>query len=152
MMEVFLPEWAPNLHPLIIHFPIVLLVVAVFTSFVEVILAKEWIYRSRISLYILGTLSALVTVLTGRQAADSVSPPFSAEITMSKHSDMGHYTLYFFIALTLAQLLVLRYGKSNKIVVKILLLIAGMGGLILLFQTGDLGAKLVYKYGVGINQ
>ena len=151
-MDALLPEWAPNLHPLIIHFPIVLLVVAVFTSLVEVILAKEWIYRSRIWLYILGTLSALVAVLTGRQAADSVSPPFSAEMTLSKHSDMGHYTLFFFMALTLAQLLVLRYGKSNKKLVKILILIAGTAGLILLIQTGDLGAKLVYKYGVGVNQ
>ena len=25
----FVPEWAPNIHPIIIHFPIVLLIIAV---------------------------------------------------------------------------------------------------------------------------
>ena len=147
-----IPDWAPNIHPLIIHFPIALLSLAVFTSFVEIILAKEWVSKSRIWLYVMGSASALAAVLTGREAADSVSPPFKAELTLSNHSDMAHYTLYFFIAFTVVQLVLVRYGKGDEKWIKILLLVAAGIGLFLLFQTGDLGAKLVYKYGVGISK
>jgi len=147
-----IPEWAPNIHPIIIHFPIVLLVMAVFASFVDLILSKEWISKSKIWLYVFGTLSAIIAVLSGRQAADSVSASFSAEMTMSNHSDMGHYTLWFFITYTLIQLLSIRLGKLNKKPIKILLFVIACIGLLLLLQTGDLGGKLVYKYGVGVSK
>jgi len=147
-----IPEWAPNIHPMIIHFPIAILSLAVLASFIEVIFTIEWITKSRIWLYVLGTLSAVAAVLSGREAADSVSPPFEAEMTLSNHSDMGHYTLWFFLAFTVAQLLILKFVKSNKKFTKVVLFIIACGGLFLLFQTGDLGAKLVYKFGVGISK
>ena len=151
-MENLIPNWAPGIHPLIIHFPIALLVMAVFANLVEVILSKEWITKSRIWLYIFGTLSALAAVLSGREAADDASPPFNAEMTLSNHSDMGHYTLYYFATFTLLQLIALRLGKADNKSLKIIFLLLAVVGFYLLLQTGDLGAKLVYKYGVGVSQ
>lgn len=151
-MESLLPDWAPNIHPILVHFPIALLVIAVVASLAEVIFSGEWISKARISLYAFGTLSALVAVLSGREAADSVDASFSAEITMGKHSDMGHYTLYFFIVFTVVQLLIMYFKKSNQKIIKIIFLVVGVLGLILLVQTGDLGAQLVYKYGVGVHK
>jgi len=151
-MENLLPEWAPGIHPLIIHFPIALLVMAVFASLMDVLLSKEWISTSKIWLYIFGTLSALVAVLSGREAADSASPPFNAEMSLSNHSDMGHYTLYFFTAFTILQLISIKLGKADNKILKILFLLVAGVGFYLLLQAGDMGAKLVYKYGIGISQ
>ena len=146
------PDWAPNIHPIIVHFPLALLSLAVFSSFLETVLAQELISKTRLWLYILGTISALAAVLSGRGAGDTVNPPFKAEMTLGNHSDMAHYTLYFFIAFTAVQILLVRFGKPNKKLIKVLLLIVASVGLFLLYQTGDLGGKLVYKYGVGISK
>ena len=42
-----IPEWAPNIHPLIIHFPIALLLFAVFTDTLSVWFQKDWLILMR---------------------------------------------------------------------------------------------------------
>lgn len=144
-----IPDWAPNIHPLLVHFPIAILTLAVFVSLLEVFLTRDWIIKSRLWLYILGSLSAIVAVLSGKAAADSVSPPFSAEMTLSNHSDSAYIVLWYFLAFTLIQLVLPRFIKIDKTWVRIAYFLIACFGLSLLITTGDLGAKLVYKYGVG---
>jgi uncharacterized membrane protein len=144
-----IPDWAPNIHPLLVHFPIAILTLAVSVSLIEVFLIRDWISKSRLWLYIFGSLSAIVTVLSGRAAADSVSPPFSAEMTLSNHSDSAYIVLWYFLAFTMIQLVLPRFIKIDKTWVRIAYFLIACFGLSLLITTGDLGAKLVYKYGVG---
>jgi uncharacterized membrane protein len=144
-----IPEWAPNIHPLLVHFPIAILALAVFASLIELLYFKEWISKSRLWLFILGSVSAIATVLSGKEAADSVSPPFSAEMTLSKHSDSAYLTLWYFLAFTLIQIFLPKIVKTDKIWVRIGLFVLASIGFYFLITTGDLGAKLVYKYGVG---
>lgn len=143
------PEWVPNLHPLVVHFPIALLSLAVVVSMIELFYRPEWINRSRLWLYILGSLSLVVTLLSGRAAADSVSPPFSAEMTLSNHSDSAYTVLWYFLAFTLIQLALPRFVKVDKTWIRLVCFLIACFGLSLLITTGELGAKLVYKYGVG---
>ena len=143
------PDWAPNAHPLIIHFPIALLSLAVLASLVEVFVKSEWLTKSRLWLYILGSLSAVVSVLTGRSAADTVSPPFNAEMTLSQHADSAHLVMWYFVSFTLLQLILPKFLKTDGIWVRLAYFLVACFGLSLLISAGDLGAKLVYKYGVG---
>lgn len=144
-----LPEWAPNIHPLIIHFPIAVLTTAVLFDFIYQIWDRNWLSKSSLALYLLGTLSSLAAFLTGKLAADSVNMPMQAELTVSNHSDMAQYTLIFFALYSLIRILFWWKSKLAKLV-KIAFLIFALLGLLLLFKTADLGGKLVYKYGVGI--
>ena len=143
------PDWEPNAHPLIIHFPIALLSLAVLASLAEVFVKPEWLTKSRLWLYILGSLSAVVSVLTGRSAADTVSPPFNAEMTLSQHADNAHLVMWYFVSFTLLQLILPKFLKTDGIWVRLAYFLVACFGLSLLISAGDLGAKLVYKYGVG---
>lgn len=44
------PEWAPNAHPIVVHFPIALLVLAILADFLSVVLWRhtwlQWNYGS----------------------------------------------------------------------------------------------------------
>ena len=144
-----IPEWAPNIHPLIIHFPIALLLFAVFTDTLSVWFQNDWLYKSTLMTYLFGTLGAITAYFTGRIAADTVNPPFKAELTMSNHSDWALYTVIYFSVYTILRLIFIRkLDPANKIL-RLAVLTVAIAGLYLLIHTGDLGGKLVFKYGVG---
>jgi uncharacterized membrane protein len=151
-MEALVPEWAPNIHPLIIHFPIALWLVAVLFDFVSLIKKESWIRNAAVSLYGLGAISAYAAFLSGEQAIDLVSIPFQGEMTASNHSDWGHYTLYFFISYAVVRGFIFWKQWDKKKVVAIALFILGTIGMSMVAKTADMGGKLVYKYGVGTNK
>ncbi len=145
----FIPEWAPNIHPLIIHFPIALLVVAVFLDVVSVWLKKDWLRNSTLMMYFFGTLGAITAYFTGRIAANSVNPSFQAELTMSKHSDWALYTVIFFSIYTILRIVFKNKLNPENRIIHLAVLAVTVFGLFLLVSTADLGGKLVFKYGVG---
>jgi uncharacterized membrane protein len=110
----FIPDWAPNLHPMIIHFPIALWMVAVLFDFSLVFRTKEWLRRAAIWMYVIGAISALAAFLSGSQAIDLVSVPMQGEVTASKHSDWAHYTLYYLGGYALLRLFIFWQRLDKK--------------------------------------
>lgn len=151
-MEALLPDWAPNVHPLIIHFPIVLWSIAVLADLVSLFLGKSWLKNTVVALYSLGALAALASYFSGEQAIDMVSVPMQGEVTAGKHSDWGHYTLYFFGGYALIRLFFFWKQWDRKKWVAIALFVLGLTGMGMVAKTADLGGKLVYKYGVGVKK
>jgi len=147
----FLPEWAPNLHPLIVHFPIALLIFAlVFDFFALIFRNANWLRYAAGSLYVLGAVAALVTFFTGKQAADAVNIPALANPTLNKHADWALSTVWFFGIYGLIRLLFLSKKPSQKWVVSFVIFLTGAGGMFLLFETAEHGAELVFRHGVGV--
>lgn len=151
-MDILLPEWAPNIHPMIIHFPIVLWLVAVLADLVLLFQSKSWLRNMTITLYVLGSIGALAAYLSGDQAMDIVSVPMQGEVTAGNHSDWGHYTLYFFSAYAIIRLFLFWKQWDKKKWLAVVLFILGALGMGMVAKTADLGGKLVYKYGVGIKK
>jgi len=148
-MQSFLPEWAPNIHPMLVHFPIALFIIAVFLDPLSLLWKKDWTRSSATALFILAALASMVTYLSGRQAIDSVSVPLNAELTASYHADWAIYTLLYFSAYAALRTFLFWKKMDNKSLIAIILFLAGLTGCALLAKTADLGGKLVYKYGVG---
>src|SRR4051812_5938521 len=103
-----LPDWAPNVHPLIVHFPIGLLLAAVAID------CAAWIYRchrplrfAATVLYVSGTISLTAAYFTGRAAAESVWLPGMAHAAIKAHWDWAFLAVTFFGAMTVLRLLLL---------------------------------------------
>lgn len=149
-----IPEWAPNIHPLIIHFPIAILILAVLANFLSLVLRKfEWLLKVTVSLYVLGTLSALAAFFTGRAAADSLDLPTNVIHTLTSHADWAEYTVWYFGVFTAAYIAFMFLEKKiiNRFsnIIKPVLFLFGFGGFFLIYLTADAGAKMVYGYGLG---
>lgn len=150
-MNFILPEWMPNIHPLIIHFPIVLLLLAVLLHLTALIIwTLPWLRTITLSVFIFGFLTLILTYLSGRQAADSVSIPTVAINTLSKHADLALWTLIYFGVLTVLHLGIKFLKVYDRKSISIVLFVLGSLGLVLIVRTADLGGQLVYKYGVGV--
>lgn len=150
-----LPEWAPNVHPLIIHFPIAVLAVAVVIDLIS-LFARKWAgYRiTAVLLFVLGAISALVAYLTGRDAADGLDLPASVIAHVTDHADWAGATVWFFGIYAVVRLLALWFDIKGRRWAQIrahsLLFLLGAGGYYLVVRTGDQGAKLVYAFGAGV--
>lgn len=146
-----LPDWAPNLHPVLVHFPIGLLLLAIGLDAVSCLLRySRWLRHVASMVYVLGTLAVVATYLTGRMAAQHVWVPGMAQAIVKDHWDWAFRTVWFFGVLTTARLLVLwpRNREPRRLILAIFAL-AGLVGAGLVGETGDRGGRLVYQFGVG---
>jgi len=101
-------------------------------------------------LFVVGAISAVVTYFSGKQASDLVTLPALANPTLNEHSDLALWTMLYFGVYTIARTFLTLKKLHAKKMVSWILFFSGAAGLILLVETGDHGAELVFKYGVGV--
>jgi len=146
----FIPDWAPNIHPLLIHFPIVLLLIAPAFELGLIILKKrDGLIQVVNILHLAAAVSVGVVYISGRIAADSVNIPTQAYTTISNHANLAFYTLIIALANgSFRGWLLMR--KSEIFTGTWLGLIPGILVFAMLIPTADKGAKLVFSHGVGV--
>jgi len=145
-----IPEWMSNVHPLIVHFPIALLVFAVAADLAGLILKRyQWIKPAALWLYVFGALGTIGAYISGKQAADIVTFPPPSYSVIGTHADLALYTMLFFGIYALLRLFVAWKKWDQRTVVAVVLFIVAAGGLGLVQQTAERGGELVFRYGVG---
>lgn len=147
-----LPDWIPNIHPFIVHFPIALLVVAVLFDLSRLWFREQsWLQKTVLSLYTTGTIGLAAAFWSGRQAVDTVSVTGGAVPVVTSHEDWALYTLIFFGIFTAIRLWTW-WNELEKGWVLPALIVPALIGTGMLWYTGELGAKLVYKHGVAVGE
>lgn len=146
-----LPDWAPNWHPLIVHFPVALLVMAVLTDALALAARRvSWLPSVTTAVYVVGALAAWAALLSGRQAAEGVLVPAAANALLTDHEDWAERTVWFFSILALVRVAIQWRRLAAPAAVRLGLLVAGLAGTLLVFQTGERGGQLVFQHGVGV--
>ncbi|PIW69215.1 MAG: hypothetical protein COW08_08365 [Ignavibacteriales bacterium CG12_big_fil_rev_8_21_14_0_65_30_8] len=146
-------EFLAGLHPKIIHFPIVLLLVYVVLEILSAITKKEAFSKAAQITIILGVVTTLFAVLTGHQAEEIASKwedagariPFKL---IGEHEEFANITLWYFAGLLVIRT-VLVLKKKFTITFKYIFVLLALVGYYFVYQVGDHGGKLVYKHGVG---
>jgi uncharacterized membrane protein len=146
-----IPSWAPNFHPLVIHFPIVLVLAAAVVDLVDVAFERSvWLKAATTTLYVTGALSLIVAFLTGLQAQGSVLIPGMAYPVVAEHRQFALITMTYCIVIAALRLTVLRGENGRSRRRRVALLAIGLVSVVLIQQTAERGARLVYEYGTGI--
>ncbi|MDZ7292614.1 MAG: DUF2231 domain-containing protein [candidate division KSB1 bacterium] len=137
----------PDVHPLVIHFPIALLSTSVFFDVVAYRSGRESLEKAAHWNLVLGMLAAVGAVLSGLLAEDAV-PPFPVmQETVACHKALALGTLSVFVLLLVWRLL--KGGRFFQRWRAWYLLLACIG-VLLIGATAYYGGVLVYEFGVGV--
>jgi uncharacterized membrane protein len=136
-----------NDHPLFVHFPIVLWLLALLFELLAVWRGSDDMQRTASRLLYLGTLAAIVTVMTGLAAQKSI-PPGDAQRVVGIHEALMLVSTSLALALCIFAWVMRKSftAQMRKAMLLGLLVLA-----ILLAFGADRGAQLVYGYGAAVN-
>ena len=148
-----IPEWAPNIHPMFVHFPIAIILLAVLMDLLNLFLPDKWWDDLKTTiLYGIGAVSAIAAYYTGTLAADSVFLPSGAQSVLNEHAGWALWTVWFFGIYALLRMLLHWYQKMDRKAIRIGLFVIALPGIFFLYETGDHGAEMVFGYGAGTGQ
>jgi uncharacterized membrane protein len=133
-------------HPLVVHFPIALLLTAVCLDGLALVLKRPSLHRIALWNLSLGTLGAGVAVWTGYRAADIAKHSFEIHQVMELHRKLGIATLILGSSAVIWRLWK-RDCLTNRARILALLVMLAMVGT--LSFGAHLGGRLVYEFGVG---
>ena len=137
----------PNLHPVLVHYPIALLSVSLFFAIVAHITGKDGVSRAAWWMQVTGTLGLAITVLTGILAQHSVTIASGARDTFDAHQQLAFLTSILF-ALLLYWGIVSRTKHPRRYPALYLLLF--FLAVCTLLIGGWFGGELVYRFGTGV--
>lgn len=151
-----IPEWAPNIHPMLVHFPIAILAVAIFFDFVSFFLSREkkwWTEEATAFLYGVGAVAAIIVYYTGTLAADSVNASAAAEEVMQMHASWAWWTIWFYGFYAVARIIATWWANErHRLKFHVGFFLLSLIGMFMLYETGEHGAEMVFGYGLGTGQ
>jgi len=139
----------PNLHMVVVHFPIALLPVALALDVFGSLLASRDLHVAGRWCLWLGTLAAIAATWTGEEGADDIHPYLSdaADALMDTHMDLQWGTMLAAVGLSLWRLAVrVPFPERGRIVYLLLstLMVAN------LLIASDLGGQMVFLHGAAV--
>lgn len=135
------------LHPLVVHFPIALLLLATVIEIVNLFLKKDYVSKMGTILVVFGVLSGIVTLLTGDPAEEFAFESWGKGIhdTVELHSFLAGTSVTLFGIVAVVKLFGKRI-KLNQTLIAALVIIFSLAGSTTLAITGHLGGKIVYQH------
>ena len=147
------------LHPAVVHFPIVLLLLGAVVAVAAAFTRRGRLPLAAALLFGLGAIGTVVAVQTGERDGEIVGETPAIEALLDQHEEWAERTQ---IAAVVAALLAAAAFATTQwtvaarwqMVARGLRIATGVGALLAawcVIQTGHYGGQLVYRHGAGVN-
>lgn len=142
------------LHPALVHFPIVLILVGTMVAIVAIFFRRRFLpvlSAGVLAAAALGTVAAAWTGGQEEEMAGELTP--QAEHALDEHEDWGMATRNVTLvaaALAIAAAVTLRWSRLSR-GLAVLAAAASLGASFCVAQAGHYGGQVVYRYGIGVN-
>ncbi len=143
------------IHPMLVHFPIVLLIAAGAMDLIVLLIKKDLTSRQCLSMIalsalLLGTLSAGIAAIFGDIALDKAISLGFPSGPLETHETLALITIAAFSFHCLLRLLALWRRYPLRGIIGWISVLPGMVGVVLLIFTAYYGGELVYHFGVNV--
>lgn len=152
-----IPAWG-EFHPLLVHFPIALLLVAPLFILIGMFIKKNARYFNYSALILmgLGFLSLVIAIASGEASADLVPIPKNAAALVEKHKELSETArniyagliIIYFLIITVPIMIKKELSSNLNKIIAIFYIVIYMGCSIVLVNSAASGGELVHTYGV----
>ncbi len=144
-----------HIHPMLVHFPIVLLLVAVAINFMVLLkkgdlAAKDCLPTSGLAALLLAMIAAIAAATFGDIALDKAIELGFNKAPLEQHETLGLTTLWILIALSAWQVFSRWRGISLKATRGWIFFAVALVGSGVLLAAAYFGGELVYTFGVNV--
>ncbi len=136
------------LHPMLVHFPIALLITSVLFDAVGAMWKRETFREGALWLLVLGLAGGVAAAVAGDMAEEMAEKAGIAESLIETHETLAFATLGLFGLLMVWRLWLRNHFTRSTMTAYFLAAAIGLG---LLSATGHFGGDLVYEHGAGVN-
>ena len=147
-----MPNSLAALHPQVVHFVVALLIVGVLFRALALTGRLKWTGPAATTLLVLGGAASWVAVESGDAAHGPVERIPGVRDAVEEHEEWGERTRNLFMGVAALELLALALSGSVARTVRAVSALAGLAGVVVLYEAAEHGGALVYSYagGVGI--
>lgn len=138
-----------HIHPMIVHFPIALLIFGFLADLINVIFKKDFFGKAGLYLLIFGTLGVIAAYISGNIAGDGLTEAGPLKNAIESHQDAALISLWIMSitsVLRIGFIMIRKYEGAFKWAVLILFFI----GVVSIARTGYFGGELVFKHAAGV--
>lgn len=138
-----------HLHPMIVHFPIALLIIGFLSDLFGLISKQKFFSTAGFYLLVLGAAGVIAAYLTGNLAGDGVTEIGSLGQALETHEGAAILTLWLVAAAAVVRIRLVVMKKYSGILkgVAFGLFLLGVASVA---RTGYYGGELVYKHAAGV--
>ena len=140
----------PNhLHPMIVHFPIALVIIGFLSDIISLMTKRKFFASTGLLLIILGTAGAVAAYLSGDLASDGIEEVGALGAALQTHESAALLAIWTMVILaSLRVILAITKRMTGWLQwVMVILLAFGVGTVA---RTGYYGGKLVYQHAAGV--
>jgi len=138
-------------HPQFVHFTIALLVIGVLLRTVSLIGRPAFAAPAALTLLAAGTIAATLAVQSGTAAHGPVERIPGVRNAVVEHETWGERTVnVFYGVMALEAVALLLWRSPKRRLAYAASAVVGLGGLLCLYEAGEHGGHLVYRYAGGI--
>ncbi len=147
-MDLDIPYW----HPLVVHFPIALVLFGAAAAAVYAALGRAFWRGVALLGFATGSLGAWAAVWSGEAIEEGVGGMPVVEALVERHEDLGEWTLWVslaaFVALAGATGWAWRTGRTpaerDPVALRLVALVLALAAAVLVVLTGHLGGQMVW--------
>ncbi len=138
-----------HLHPMIVHFPIALIIVGFLADLIGVIWKKDFFSKVGFYLLILGTLGVVAAYFSGNLAGGGITEAGPLKEALETHEEAAQLSLWLMIGVAVIRIALLLFKKYSGSLQWVAILLFFLG-VLSIARTGFYGGELVFKHAAGV--
>lgn len=138
-----------HLHPMIVHFPIALIIVGFLSDLVGLVTKRDFFSQAGLYMFILGAVGVIAAFISGDQAGDGIVEAGALKQALEAHEEAATLAIWVVSIAAIFRLVLFLLKKFNG-VLKMVSLVLGLLAVMAIARTGYYGGELVYKHAAGV--